>query len=443
MKRDFFSLWVQLVLVFVALIVVQGALRKWMFPQFSTYLYVAKDIVLLACLALFAQEHRVRLPLPVSQSLFPAIWGIFCFVVLVQAFNFNVPSIGASVIGVRSYLLYSVLLFILPVILEQLSERRSTLKWMMIVGITPVLLLGWYQYFQPVDSWINQYVASDAKAASVLSRARITGTFSYIGGMSAFLVFSLFTATGALLAGLKHNYRPYQIVGGALLALALVVAPMNGSRSVVLGGLIPLPFLLVSILRERGKSHALTGLIILLSIGGLVYSQTDVFTQGWETIEHRLENASDRDTRVQSMLLDPIRKIPVGSIFGYGSGSTHQAATAVSEQGKISIEGIGYEGELGRVIIELGVFGALLFLALKAWLSWISWKALLRSRSVVETFLGATSFCMLFLNLVAGEKIVFNHVNSALYWICAGCVIWVWSRQELRIRHQRQPVTHA
>jgi len=431
-----------MLVLFGILIVLQGALRKWFLPQLATPLYVAKDVALLGALLFFGIRHNVQLPSSLRRTLLPILWGGLALLVCLQAFNLSVPSLAVGLIGIRSYLLYSMLLFLLPVALEQVQRPRRLLLLVTLVLIAPVLLLGMYQYSQPVGNWINQYVADDAQAVGVLSKPRITGTFSYIGGMGAFLTFTLFFSLSIFLAGLKFKQRFYQVLGGVLFAVALVVAPMNGSRSVVLGLLVPIPFVLYAILRrQRGLAIGFT-LLFLTLVGAYAASESAWLTQGWEVIEHRMENASDQDTRVQSILLDPIRKIPVGGILGYGAGSTHQAATALSSEGRIQIDGVGYEGELGRVIIELGVFGALLFVSLKAWLAWIAWKAMLRASSAWTTFLSVMAFSQLFLYLGIG-MIVFNHVSSSLYWICAGCAVWVWSRQEMRIRHQRQPVTHA
>ena len=434
--------WMWMLGLFGVLIVAQGALRKWLFPGLSVPLYVAKDAVLLVALVLFGMRHSARLTRPLRHTFLPILWGSLAFVVVLQAFNFHVPSVVVGLVGIKSYLLYSSLLILLPVALENVDRPKRLLLTIALGVIIPVLLLGMYQYSQPVGSWINQYVADDAQAVGVLSRPRITGTFSYIGGMGAFLSFALFFSLGAFLAGLKFQQRFYQILGGGLLALALVVAPMNGSRSVVLGLLVPLPFVLYAILRrQRGLAVGFTLLLLTLT-GAYAASESAWLTQGWEVIEHRMETASDRDTRVQSMLLDPIRKIPVGGILGYGTGSTHQAAAALSSEGRIQIDGVGYEGEIGRVIIELGVIGALLFVSLKAWLAWIAWKAMRRASSAWTTFLSITAFSTLFLTLGAG-MIVFNHISSALYWICAGCAVWVWSRQEHRLRLQRAATSQS
>lgn len=429
--------WVWMLGLFSVLIVAQGALRKWFLPQLATPLYVAKDVALLGVLVVFGSGHRVQFTAPARRTLLPILWGGFAAVVVLQAFNLNIQSPVVGILGIRSYILYTALLVLMPVALEHVERPKRLLFTIALGIIVPVLLLGMYQYSQPVGSWINQYVADDAQAVGVLSRPRITGTFSYIGGMGAFLTFTLFFSLGIFLAGLRFQRRSYQILGGSLLALALVVAPMNGSRSVVLGLLVPLPLVLYTILRrQRGLAVGVT-LLLLTLVGAYAASESTWLTQGWEVIEHRMETASDQDTRVQSMLLDPIRKIPVGGVLGYGAGSTHQAATALSSEGRIQIEGVGYEGELGRVIIELGIFGALLFVLLKTWLAWVAWKAMRRASNAWTTFLSVMAFAQLFLYLGVG-MIVFNHVSGALYWICAGCAVWVWSKQEHQIRLQKR-----
>lgn len=436
-KRGFgWTAWEVLLGGFILLIVYQGALRKWFLPGLSTPLYVAKDVALLGAFALYGFREQVRLTGPLRRTLFPVILGGFTFVVCLQAFNFYVPSLAVGLLGIRSYLLYTLLVILVPVALDRIQRPDRVLLVASQLLIVPVLLLGMYQYSQPVGDWINQYVADDSQAVGVLSRPRITGTFSYIGGMGAFLLFSLFFSLGILLAGLRYRHRFYQILGGALLGLSLIVAPMNGSRSVVFGLLLPLPFILYAILTQRRGLAVGLSLLLLSGAGIYVATGSQWATQGWEVIEHRMSKASDQDSRVEDALLDPIEKVSVGGILGYGTGSTHQAAGVLSSSGRVHINGIGYEGEPGRVIIELGIVGAFLYMMLKVWLVWVAWQALRRSSSPWTTMLSVMAFSMIFFHLGTG-MIVFNHISSALYWLSAGCAIWVWSHQELRERtHQ-------
>jgi len=429
--------WVWLVGLFGLLVVVQGALRKWVFPGLSAPLYVAKDVVLVGALVLFGQRYGYRLATPLRRTLLPALWGGFAFVVCLQAFNFNIPSVSVGLLGIRSYLLYSSLLIILPAALEHV-DRHERLVTILVLGVVvPVLVLGIYQYFQPMDAWVNDYLAEEMENAAVMGHPRIAGTFSYLGGMASFLTFSAFLGVGVLVAGARHDHNWYKGLGGGLLLLAMIVAPMNGSRGVVYGLALPLPFVLYVVAKRRTLIALLGTVVVVGAIGGAVALESDWATTGWETITYRIETASDQDTRIQTMLLDPVRKVPVGGLLGYGAGATHQAATALSETGRVQIEGVYYEGELGRVLIELGVVGALFFLALKVWLAWMAWRAMRRARTAWEDLLSILSFCVLFLNAWVG-MIAFNHIAGAIYWVCAGCAAWVWSRQELEIRALRE-----
>lgn len=421
-------IWLWCFILFGLLIVIQGALRKWIFPELSGPLYIAKDVVLTGAILLFLYRYGMQWPRVIKNSALPVLLLAFGAVVILQAFNVKAPSLVVGLLGIKSYLLYTSLLFIVPMALEYIETPLRFIKIISLFVILPVLILGIYQFFQPVDSWINQYVSNEMNIAGVLEHPRITGTFSYIGGMSSFLLISLFFGIGILFAALHSNKRSLFWLALSLLIVALIAAPMNGSRSVVLGFLIPLPLVLFAVFRYR--QSALVGVLFLTGflIVGYTLFQGNYLMEGWDTFKYRVENASDRDSRIQTILLDPVEKIKVGGITGYGSGVTHQGAEAISSAGRIKIPGVYYEGELGRVIIELGIIGALLFLAIKIWITIKAWKMLLRSRNSWELILSITAFCYLFLNVFV-STIVFNHISGSIYWLCAGCIIWVWNRQ--------------
>ncbi|PEN12615.1 hypothetical protein CRI94_13955 [Longibacter salinarum] len=422
--------------LFSVLIILQGALRKWWLPGLSTPLYVAKDVALIGAVVLFGTWSDFRLPTPIKRTVLPSVWGLFAIVVIAQAFNFNFPTVIGSAVGVRSYLLYSLLLVLMPVAMEHVRRPERWIIAIALCIIVPVLLLGMYQYNQPLDAWINQYVRDDQELAAVAGRPRITGTFSYVGGMGAFLTFSLFFGLATTLAGLLHKHRWYKWVGVAVLGLAIVVAPMNGSRSVVLGALVPLPFVLYALFKDRRGRAAVVGLSILVLLAGYAIGQSTWASEGWINLEERATTASDRDTRITSMLTDPAKKLSVGGLFGYGTGATHQGAGALAPGGRIDIPGVYYEGEFGRVIVELGIVGGLLYLFLKVILAWLAWQALKRANNAWHTLLAVLTFSVVLLPVVSG-MIVFNHINGAIYWLCAGIAVWLWSKQEVYLRHHR------
>ena len=221
--------------LFAVLIVLQGAFRKWWLPGLSTPLYIAKDVALTGALALFGLQRSFQLPSPLKKTALPAVWGGLALIVIAQSFNPNFPSVIGSAVGVRSYLLYSMLLVLMPVAMEYIQRPKRWIMFIALVVIVPVLILGIYQYNQPIDAWINQYVSDDQQLASVEGNPRITGTFSYLGGMASFLSLSLFFGLAALIAGFLYSQAILQVHRGwNPWFSALIVAPMNGSRSVVL-----------------------------------------------------------------------------------------------------------------------------------------------------------------------------------------------------------------
>jgi len=424
-RRRGLPAWLYLLCGFGVLIIVQGALRKWAFPNFAKPIYIAKDVVLIAAFGLFIDRHGVRLPTAAKQTGLPLLWGSLAVVVCLQAFNLRVPSAAVGLLGIRNYLLYTVLLVMVPMALQHVRRPKRVVTFVGLAIVAPVLALGFYQYTMPVNHWINQYVAAGAPVNAIAGDPRITGPFSYIQGMGTFLVFSMAFGTAVLIAGIRRGSRWYQFLGAPLLGLALVVAPMNGSRSVIYGVVLAAPFVLYRALQRGRRTALVVGICGLVVVGGYIGTQAEIVTQGWETFVKRAERAPNQ-SRVESMLRDPIKKVDI--LLGYGAGSTHPGASALSSEGRVHPEGVSYEEELGRTIVELGVIGGMIFLALKLWILWMTWEGMGRARNSWEDILCMTAFIVAFLHLTV-EKIVFNHIGGSIYWLCAGAALWVWSRR--------------
>jgi hypothetical protein len=252
--------------------------------------------------------------------------------------------------------------------------------------------------------------------------------------MGAFLVFCVAFGAALFIAGFRQGNRWYKILGPQLLILALVVAPMNGSRSVIFGVFLALPFVLYRAFQRGHRTSLILGICALVLAGGYTVTQTEWAMQGWTAFEQRVETASDQDSRVQSMLWDPVEKMDI--LLGYGAGSTHPGATALSAQGPVHPSGVSYEEELGRVIIELGLIGGVIFFTLKLWVLWMTWDAMGRARTSWEDVLCMSAFVVTFLHLVV-EQIVFNHIGGSIYWLCAGAALWVWCRRSQEFEHVR------
>jgi len=298
----------------------------------------------------------------------------------------------------------------------------------------PIVALSIFQFYQPPSAWINKYVADSATVAAVEGFPRITGTFSYIGSFTPYLQFAAFLSASVLLAGLRWNRGPLKRLGWILLAGTAIILPMTGSRSVVfisIGGLIALFF----VLKNRGYLLRIVGAVFGV-VGILLFSFGEIpFFKGWELVAERTESAGTERVVARSSgpFTAPIIGITEAGLFGYGVGTNHQAAGQVTS---VSDRPGRYGGDRPtlRVIMELGILGWLVLVALKLALVFVALQALRRSQAPIELVISATAFCVLLSSLV--KPVVYYAVGSALHWGSAGTVLGIWSLQQMRRRRQ-------
>ncbi|MEM9543456.1 MAG: hypothetical protein AAGA60_28675, partial [Cyanobacteria bacterium P01_E01_bin.42] len=149
--------WRRSVKAIFFILVIDGAIRKWVLPQASEFIYFFKDFVLLGAYLryyLFPQGER-RFPIKnnfVNIAVFIASgWCIF------QAFNPNLGSPIVGILGLKSYLFYIPLIWMMPSLFRSEEEFFIFLRNHLFLLI-PVGILGIVQFFSPIHSPINQYI---------------------------------------------------------------------------------------------------------------------------------------------------------------------------------------------------------------------------------------------------------------------------------------------
>ncbi|HXM69887.1 MAG TPA: hypothetical protein VN970_02045, partial [Thermoanaerobaculia bacterium] len=106
--------WRPAVQVVMVLLVLEGAIRKWLFLGAQDLIYLGKDVLLIgAYLGFLRQRSQLRdrpPPLPALYSLLAigAAFGLF------QISNPRLPNILVGVFGFKAYFLYVPLLFVIP-----------------------------------------------------------------------------------------------------------------------------------------------------------------------------------------------------------------------------------------------------------------------------------------------------------------------------------------
>lgn len=434
--------WNRLLGVFFALVLIDGALRKWVFPGQASLLYFLKDAVLVVAFGLFWLRHETRLPERVRGSFVAVSLGAYVLAVALQSLNPRAPNFAVSLLGAKSHLLYILLLVLVPAALQDETDSVRWARRYAVFAVVPISLLAVYQFFLPPTHWLNQYLSeaavTDVATAGDLGATRVTGTFSYITGMATFATFNLGLAVGLLVAGLREGGRSLW-VGTGVLVLTLVVAPMTGSRGALYLPALALPIVVFS-LAGRGVLNGRAIWLAVLAFGLWTLLSTAGAMAGWTTFLERATAAGDERSRADDTLFGPIEKLDEAGFLGYGTGTTHQAAPQLvpGVQPYSWLPDLYFEEENGRIGLELGILGFLAYLAVKLSLCAVAIGVVRDARSEAEIVWGVTGTVFLISHLIAGT--VFNPTAAAFYWGLAGIILAMWSDQRaVRASQSNQP----
>jgi hypothetical protein len=211
----------------------QGALRKWVFPGLAI-LYLIQDVPLL-----IAYIYALWKGL---------IWGgkvaTLCILIsivlsvetMVQIIFGNIL-VRTAVIGLHHYIFYLPILFLAPVSFN-FKHRRGFLRWNLLILI-PMALLATLQSRSPKGAWINRTSAGDDTGFGLTADVvRATGTFNFTAFYSVWVGLAAAMVVGEwLLPPSQRTFKSKIMLLVCTLSAALA-AMVSGSRlAIVLAGL--------------------------------------------------------------------------------------------------------------------------------------------------------------------------------------------------------------
>ncbi len=380
-----------LIWVYIALLLFEGALRKWILPGFANPLLVVRDPVLI-----------VIYMLAIAQGIFPSNRFIAAIAVLA------VLSVGASIAGGNDNLLVIIyglrinyfhlpLIWIMGSVLTRHDVERVGAA--LLVLAIPMTLVMVQQFRSPMDAYINKGIGDDAvgQLFGADGKIRPPGLFAFITGPQLFypLVAAFFFDE---IAGAKR--LPWYILMACGIAIAIAL-PVSISRTVMLGTAVVAVAFLLSL---RYSSSKLTGLarpILLLSLvaGGL--SQLPVFREGsevfmmrWDTAAAESEGAAFAGLmdRTVNGFTNPWFFVQEAPFLGYGIG------TGSNVGARLMTGQVGFmlaEEEWGKILLELGPIIGLAFIffriALTCSLGWTAWLQLKHERNALPLLIFAAT----------------------------------------------------
>jgi hypothetical protein len=231
-------------------------------------------------------------------------------------------------------------------------------------------VLGFVQYVLPGTHFLNRYANEEAisNIAIVGDAIRITGTFSYISGFTAFIMFFNLMAWGMILKG----YRYWVVV--LTLVIGLVLAFMSGSRSAVFFYVG-----LTAILLVRSFSPVQLFRFGLYSIIPVAIAATILVAMGKNTVTDRAIKAMDNFFERMSSLresgeqtkrftwgLDKLNDSQrfVSPFIGLGTAATYQGTAILFGKSKEVLQFGFIESEFVQLILEGGIIMLLFRIAL-------------------------------------------------------------------------------
>jgi hypothetical protein len=413
--------------VYAAMIVAlfEGAIRKWIFPQGSELVYFFKDIILFGAYLKFflfpdpdIRAWRVRVP--------GTLITVVCItLVMFGALNPNIGSIILAGYGLKIYLWYIPLGFMIPLLFRNEEEMTKMLFRYSLFAI-PICLLGAAQFVAGPGSWLNVYAATEFAGthevatfgAGMEATARISGTFSYISGHAVFVQFFFILSLG-LLTGINDKRRWVLLLGN--LPLLVANGLMSGSRGAVFSMLIVGAIVgATSTVSKMGKGRS-TLPYLLLGAVLIMFGVNVFFSKALKAFETRRTYAGDSTIE---RLMYPVNSVMIASkevdLMGFGIGMSHPASTAM--RGALKIDPPKkrcpvYDAETGQVLAELGWPGFLVWYVFRTAMVWQCWLAFKRSPPSMFRSLALGFFCYELL-LLSGSFIL-NHTANVF-----ACAAW-------------------
>lgn len=402
--------------LFLFLLIYDGAIRKWALPGGQQIVFLAKDGLLLvafvlALATLYRRRSGAGMPAVVSISL----W-LYGFWVALQCVNPSVPNGAVALWGAKAHLLYAALIMLVPLAAGSLGNVFYCIeRWYALVTLPPVLL-AIAQVLSSPDSILNLQVEGDLEAISYFGEAqlvRVTGTFSYISGMASFMVVAVLVGFWLAVAGSR---RPIN-----LLSFALVIAtlPVTGSRAVIVISLIGAAIVATAALPARLLSPATAFVLIAIS-GAAIALSTLVFDTIWTALSQRFaDSAEEGEGRVVMAFTSAFDFFSVAGPLGFGSGTANHGAVALVP-GIVPFSwfpiGTAFEEENGRLVLELGWLGWMMTFLLRVVVLVWSLRISIGGPTPAIRAAGLLALPFMALAVYQGHGVFAPPIQSAMFW---------------------------
>ena len=336
--------------LYFALLILEGALRKWVVPALSAPLLIVRDPISIWILWEAIRTHKW----PKQYSVVTGVLAVFFLGLSVIQILLDICPWFSVVYGLRSYLLTFPVAFAMSNILSK-KDIEKICKAIMIISI-PMTAIYFLQYTSPAASWINLGAYEGAEQINYVGlHVRAAGTFSFVTGSISFqslvavaVIFALFNS------GMVKPWLAYTSLIGVIISIPLV-----GARTLVFILIAEVFCVILSGFLGVSQLMRTIKLAVPVLAGMLVLNFIPVFNEASGSLATRFSNAEKTQGSTQEevyrRLVGPYvdwfnnlnRAQPVGVGMGRGAAAITQLMV-----GRPSFE--TGEDELSRNIFEMG-----------------------------------------------------------------------------------------
>ena len=399
-----------LIWVYLVLLLLEGALRKWALPSLSDPLLVVRDPVVLGIYFFALRAHVFRWNAYVvllavigllSAAVTISIWILYDYI------PFKTALLVAGY-GFRSNFLHLPLIFVMADVLD-LEDVKRIGRWTLILAI-PMAILMVIQFKASPDAFINKTVGlgEGQQLATAGGKIRPPATFSFISGPVFYLsAAAAFLIYGALTPGV---YKGRVLLASSAAVFAGVM--VSGSRACVLAvGLVALAILIIVVVHPAAVNK-IGGTLLALAIIGFFFvlfgSHIPLLKQGMDVLSERFTSSAEvAETTIVGGLLErvldeftePFGYLSNIPLFGYGLGvGTAGGARFLIGQGALLIS----ENEWTRIVAESGPLLGFAFIIWRVAMTVKLFRASLRALKAGEV-LAILLFACAFLGVLNGQ----------------------------------------
>ena len=345
----------RLIWLYFWLLLLEGALRKWVVPQLSNPLLIIRDPVVLL---IYILAIRARLFPRNAWVLSLAIIAFLSLAVSFIALWAYIPPGRIALVsgfGFRANFLHLPLIFLMPRVLRPEDVKR--IGWWVLLLAVPMVLLMVAQFRAAPDSFLNRTAGGEGEQmVAALGKVRTAGPFSFVVGVVAY--FAL--ATGFLVwAALKRGVYKNWVLFAAGAALLIGIA-VSGSRSVVGACAVVVASLLLVLFLRPGAVNRFGQVLLVTVVLGFIVTQTPIFREGLGVLTARFSAVAEAEeqsiaigliSRVFDGFGELVRIFPTAPFFGFGLGiGTNGGAKFLTGQNTFLLA----EGEWARLVLESG-----------------------------------------------------------------------------------------